>query len=48
MKIGLPQRQICTMDVISWDLSNDNLKNKEKIVQQGQKLRILLNSIKLP
>ncbi len=47
-KKSLPQRQILTIGVTFQVLSIDNVKNEEKVVQQGQKLRILLNSIKLP
>jgi len=37
MKAGLPQRQTLIIKVIFQALSNDDLKNKEKGVQQGQK-----------
>ena len=47
MKARLRQREIWTIRVIFQALSIGNLKNIEKGVQQGQKLRILLNSIKL-
>ena len=47
MKARLRQREIWTIRVIFQVLSIGNLKNIEKDVQQGQKLRILLNSIKL-
>ena len=39
-KESLPQRQILTIYVIFQALSIDNLKNKEKAVQQGQKREI--------
>ncbi len=48
MKTALLQRQILTIRVAFRALSNGDLKNKGKVVQQGQKLRILLHSIKFP
>jgi len=46
MEGSLPQRQIFTVGVIFKARSIDNLKNNKKVVQQGEKLRILQNSIK--
>ncbi len=42
----LPQREILIIKVIFQALSNGAFKSKVKGVEQGQKLRILLNSIK--
>ncbi len=48
MKLGWPQRQILTIRVVFRALSTGGIKNQEKDVRQGQKLKILVNSIKLP
>jgi hypothetical protein len=48
MKLGWSQRQILTIRVVLRALSTGNLKNKEKVVQHDQKLKISLNYMKLP
>jgi hypothetical protein len=47
MKIVLPQRQILIISVVFQALSTGDLKNIRKVVQQDEKLRILIISIKL-
>jgi hypothetical protein len=48
MKLSWTQRQILTVRVVFRALSIGDVKNKEKVVQQGQKLKIPLNYMKLP
>ena len=48
VKATLPQCEIFTICVTFRALSDGTLENKEKVVQQDQKLKILVNSIRLP
>jgi hypothetical protein len=47
-KRALPQREIFTIGITFRALSVGDFKNKEKVVQQGQKSKIPVNYMKLP
>ena len=46
MKAVVPQRQVLIIGVVFQALSPEDLRNKRKVVQHSQKLKILLNFIK--